>query len=350
VRCSLSDLKFGVFDHLDRGGRSLADLYDARLEIVEQFDAAGFYGYHLAEHHSTPLGMAPSPSVFLSAVAQRTKRIRLGPLVYLLPLYHPIRLAEEIAMLDHLSHGRLDVGIGRGRSPIELSLYGRDAAEAQSVFDEALEILRIAFSERTVTFSGRHFEFQNVPVELRPVQTPHPPFWYGVGSSESARTCGSLGFNVVALAKPAVAADIARAFFDGAQSAGFRDKKMGLARFVIVGETDREAQDLANRVYPVWHESFYELFRRYGQKPVQSWSNRFDEMAANGLAFAGSAQTVRAAIQSQLDETGANYVVGQFVFGDMTRSESRRSVRLFTERVMPELHAVGRKDQAAVTT
>jgi len=270
--------------------------------------------------------------------------------VYLLPLYHPIRLAEEIAMLDQLSHGRLDVGIGRGRSPIELSLYGRDAAEAQSVFDEALEILRIAFAERAVTFSGRHFEFQNVPVELRPVQTPHPPFWYGVGSSESARSCGSLGFNVVALARPAVAAEIARAFFDGAHSAGFRDKKMGLARFVVVGETDREAQDLANRVYPVWHESFYELFRRYGQKPVQSWSNRFDEMAANGLAFAGSASTVRSAIQNQLDETGANYVVGQFVFGDMTRSESRDSVRLFTEHVMPELHAVQRKDQAAVTT
>ena len=350
LRCELSDLKFGVFDHLDRGGRSLSELYDARLEIVEQFDEAGFYGYHLAEHHSTPLGMAPSPSVFLSAVAQRTKRIRFGPLVYLLPLYHPIRLAEEIAMLDHLSGGRLDVGIGRGRSPIELNLYGRDAGEAQSVFDEVLEILRIAFSEQRVTFRGRHFDFHNVPVELRPLQTPHPPLWYGVGTTESAQSCGNLGFNVVALAKPAVAAEIARAFFEGAENGGWQGKKMGIARFIVVGETDREAQDLADRAYPVWHESFYELFRRYGQKPVQNWSNRFDEMAANGLAFAGSADTVRAAIQKQLEDTGANYVVGQFVFGDMTRSESRKSVRLFSERVMPALGSVRRKDQAAVPT
>ena len=118
----MEELKFGVFDHLDRGGRSMSDLYEQRLQIVEQYARAVFYAYHVAEHHSTPLGMAPSPSVFLSAVAQRTKALRFGPLVYLLPLYHPLRLAEEIAMLDHLSHGRLEVGIGRGRSPIELML------------------------------------------------------------------------------------------------------------------------------------------------------------------------------------------------------------------------------------
>ena len=88
----MSDLKFGVFDHLDRGKRAISELYDQRLKIVEQYERSGFHAYHLAEHHSTPLGMAPSPSVFLSAVAQRTKTLRFGPMVYLLPLYHPIRL------------------------------------------------------------------------------------------------------------------------------------------------------------------------------------------------------------------------------------------------------------------
>ncbi|HEX3970409.1 MAG TPA: LLM class flavin-dependent oxidoreductase, partial [Stellaceae bacterium] len=82
-------LKFGIFDHLDRGGRSITDLYDERLKVIELYDRLGFHVYHLAEHHSTPLGMAPSPSVFLSSIAQRTKRLRFGPLVYLLPLYHP---------------------------------------------------------------------------------------------------------------------------------------------------------------------------------------------------------------------------------------------------------------------
>src|SRR5277367_3575887 len=107
-------VKFGVFDHIDRNGAPLESQYEDRLCIIEACDAAGFTSYHLAEHHGTPLGMAPSPGIFLSAVAQRTRRIRFGPLVYLLPLYHPLRLAEEIAMLDRLSNGRFNVGIGRG--------------------------------------------------------------------------------------------------------------------------------------------------------------------------------------------------------------------------------------------
>src|SRR3989440_3742362 len=155
-------MEFGVFDHLDRHDGTLADFYEDRLRITQAYDRSVFYAYHVAEHHSTPLGMAPAPSVFLAAVAQRTKVLRFGPLVYLLPLYHPLRLAEEIAMLDHLSHGRLEVGIGRGRSPIELMLYGRDAAEAQAVFDEALAVMQLAFSEERINFAGKHFNFKDV--------------------------------------------------------------------------------------------------------------------------------------------------------------------------------------------
>ena len=105
-------MEFGVFDHLDRYGGTLADYYEDRLKIAEAYDRAGFYAYHLAEHHATPLGMAPSPSVFLAAVAQRTTRLRFGPLVWPMPLHHPLRLIEEICMLDQLSGGRLEIGFG----------------------------------------------------------------------------------------------------------------------------------------------------------------------------------------------------------------------------------------------
>ena len=88
--------------------------YEERLKLIEAYDRAGFHAYHLAEHHATPLGMAPSPSVFLAAVAQSTKRLRFGPLVYTLSLYHPLRLVEEICMLDQMSGGRLELGIGTG--------------------------------------------------------------------------------------------------------------------------------------------------------------------------------------------------------------------------------------------
>src|SRR5436309_11432266 len=127
-------MRFGVFDHLDDSGLPLTRHFEERLRLIEAYDRAGFYGYHLAEHHSTPLGFAPSPGIFLSAVAQRTKRLRFGPMVYLLPFYHPIRLIEEICMLDQLSDGRLELGIGRGVSPFEARHYGLDFAETQRIY------------------------------------------------------------------------------------------------------------------------------------------------------------------------------------------------------------------------
>src|ERR1041384_6564075 len=134
-------MEFGVFDHLDRYDGPLSDYYEARLRLIELYDRAGFYGYPPAEPPATPLGMAPSPSVFLAAVAQRSKRLRFGPMVYALPLYHPLRMIEEICMLDQMSGGRLDVGFGRGASPIELDLYGTDPAAARDIYDEALAIV-----------------------------------------------------------------------------------------------------------------------------------------------------------------------------------------------------------------
>src|SRR5467141_4885595 len=126
----MSEVSFGLFDWIDRGTQPLSQLYEERLQLLAAADEAGFFCYHLAEHHATPLGMAPSPALFLTAATQRTRRIRLGPLVYLLPLYDPLRLIEEVAMLDQLSGGRMQVGVGRGISPIELGYYGRTPDEA----------------------------------------------------------------------------------------------------------------------------------------------------------------------------------------------------------------------------
>ncbi len=122
-------MRFGVFDHLDDSGLPLTRHFEERLKLVEAYDRAGFYGYHLAEHHNTPLGYAPSPGVFLSAVAQRTRQLRFGPMVYLLPLYHPLRLIDEICMLDQMSGGRFLYGVGRGISPVEVGFYGIDFAD-----------------------------------------------------------------------------------------------------------------------------------------------------------------------------------------------------------------------------
>src|SRR5581483_5687321 len=118
---------------------SLADQFDQRIEFVTAADKADFHCYHVAEHHATPLNMVPVPGVYLGAVARATKKMRLGPLTYLLPLYSPLRLVEEIAMLDHLSHGRLDVGIGRGVSPFELNFHKVKADESRGIFLDAYQ-------------------------------------------------------------------------------------------------------------------------------------------------------------------------------------------------------------------
>ena len=107
-------MEFGIFDHVDDSGLPLADHYAARLEMVAAYEQAGFRTYHVAEHHGTPLGHAPSPALWLAAVSQRTTRLRFGPLVFLLPLYHPLRLVEEIAMLDALSGGGWTLAMAAG--------------------------------------------------------------------------------------------------------------------------------------------------------------------------------------------------------------------------------------------
>ena len=117
----MEPVQFGLFDWIDRRAAPLAQIYEDRLQLIEAADEAGFFCYHLAEHHQTPLGMAPSPGLFLAAAAQRTRRIHLGPLVYLLPLYSPLRLLEEICMLDHLSRARLDLAVRHRVSPYELA-------------------------------------------------------------------------------------------------------------------------------------------------------------------------------------------------------------------------------------
>src|ERR1700744_3371086 len=150
-------MQFGVFDQNDHGPYPLAEQYENRLKLIEFYDQAGFRTYHMSEHHSTPLNLTPSPSVFLAAVAQRTRRIRLGALVYVLPAHHPLRLAEEICMLDHLSHGRLEVGNGPGAPPHEIAYFGIDPEQAGAMYVEAYTVIKQALTQPSVNFAGKYY-------------------------------------------------------------------------------------------------------------------------------------------------------------------------------------------------
>jgi len=333
-------MEFGIFDHLDRSTLPLADYYEARLAVVEAIDRAGFYAYHLAEHHSTPIGMAPSPSVFLSAVAQRTKKLRFGPMIYALPLYHPIRMIEEICMLDQMSGGRLDVGFGRGASPIELQLYGQDPDTAREVYDEALAVVLRGLTETSVSFKGKHFNYDNVPMEIAPVQRPHPPFWYGVHATDSAARCARDNINAVTLDSVEATKGFVESFNKTWADLGrpmAERPKFGLGRFVVVADTDEEAHRIGERAYPMWYDSFYFLFQKYGRMPKHPRPAKFSEIIADGRAVAGSPKTVTDMIRTQMSATGCDYFVGQFAFGDLTKDETLRSIDLFANNVMPAL-------------
>jgi alkanesulfonate monooxygenase SsuD/methylene tetrahydromethanopterin reductase-like flavin-dependent oxidoreductase (luciferase family) len=198
-------MEFGVFDHVDRNGSPLNRFYDDRVRMTELYDRLNFYAYHVAEHHFTPLGAASSPGILLSSVAQRTKKLRFGPLVYTLPLYHPLRLAEEICMLDQISNGRLQVGVGRGISPIETAYYGEPAEPAISkeVYAETLQIMLSALQQKRVTFQGKHRQVNDVPIELEPFQKPYPPLWMGVTTAENAEFAARNAMSFVSLMPPA---------------------------------------------------------------------------------------------------------------------------------------------------
>jgi alkanesulfonate monooxygenase SsuD/methylene tetrahydromethanopterin reductase-like flavin-dependent oxidoreductase (luciferase family) len=242
-------LDFGIFDHLDRNDLALHDLYEQRLKVIELFDRFGFYAYHVAEHHFTPLGMAPSPSVFLSAVSQRTKRLRFGTFVYALPIHHPLRVLEEICMLDHMSGGRLEIGFGRGSVPFEIAYYGQNAQERQQIYAERLELILKAFAVGTLTWQGRYDRFENVPMEMAPLQKPHPPLWYGAHSADSAERAAQKGFNIVTNDAPGNARliiDRFRRVWQWTQSSDAMPK-IGLVRFIVVADTDRDALTIARR-------------------------------------------------------------------------------------------------------
>ncbi len=337
-------IDIGVFDHVDRGDGSLGELYENRLKLIEAYDRLGIRTYHLAEHHATPLGMAPQPGVFLAAVAQRTRRLRFGPLVYTLSLHHPLRVVEEICMLDQMSGGRLELGVGRGISPHEVSYYGVDPAKAQAIYIEALAVILKGLGAETLSFDGAFFKFRDVPIEMRPVQLPHPPLWYGLARPDGLPWVVANKVNIVCNGPPALVRQITDGYRQTWAEAGCSADElplMGMTRTVVIAETEREALEVARRAHKRWHQSFFKLWEKHGTRPMNAfYPDNFDEAQQRGFGIAGTPGLVRDVLQQQLAEARTNYLVCRFAFGDMTLAESRRSVELFARAVMPELSAV----------
>jgi alkanesulfonate monooxygenase SsuD/methylene tetrahydromethanopterin reductase-like flavin-dependent oxidoreductase (luciferase family) len=346
-------VKFAVFDHLDRSGPDLGQQYEDRLKLIELYEWAGFHAYHVAEHHGTPLGSAPSPGLFLAAVAQRTSTLRFGPLAYPLGLYHPLRLIEEICMLDVMSGGRLELGVGRGASPYEAAFFGIDASSSQERFEEILEIMLKGLGSAHLTHSGKYFTFEGVPLVMQPVQHPHPPLWHVTRSIENADRLAGLGCNV-ALALPTIDAGRFtaryRSAWEGLGNAPEDMPFVGNTRNVVVLDSEADAVFAARRAFHVWYDSMVHLWRAHGVELPRAISTPdFDEAVEQGYIVAGSPAAVRDRLMRDHLISGINYSICRFACGDLSFEESARSVRLFAREVMPALDPKGTsgREQAA---
>ena len=368
-------MKFGIFDHIERRDDvGLAQLYEERLQLMELADEAGVYSYHIAQHHHSPLCLAPNQSVLLAAAAQRTKRLRFGPLVYILPLHQPIRLIEEVCMVDQLSNGRLDMGVGPGTGGgTELAMWGQNPDDNYQRFEEMLDILRTGLQSEFLTYHGALFDVQDLWMELRPVQQPHPPVWWAGGPESAARRAA----NFIANGSIEQIAAVTKTYLEEWETARANDAPNvyrqdaplhGGTRRILICDSVEEARERGISAYHSYLSHFakpspeggdatkgaagaFNEIVRQSEWFKQQQHEAKPEARPNSVAtmritpeqaidaealLVGTVDTVREYVERYVEESGANYFVGSFQWGNLTHAEASKSLRLFTEQVMPK--------------
>ena len=372
-------MQFGVFDHIEPvQGIPLSEIYELRLKQLEAFDQSGFYAYHLAEHHTPAVhSLAPSQNVFLAAASQRTRDLKLAPCVYVLPLHHPIRLVEEISMLDHLSNGRLEIGVGRG-GVMEAFFWGQDSDSDTNYkrYLETLDVMKQGLESEFLSYDGEHYQFDNLPMRLAPIQKPYPPLWY----MRNAETAAIEGMNTIVVGTlnslHRETTRYKRVWYEthGKESLTIQNQtpKIGLVVHMVIADTDNEAIEIAT---PAWEKYRWNLgaprrieaekrgltqfqssndgsFGFVGDRPINlpdretrkdieaelerfdSQSDSHDPTRLGGVALGGSPDSVKRYMEEYI-ATSANYFMCSFQWGDLSHENAMKSIELFSEKIMP---------------
>jgi natural product biosynthesis luciferase-like monooxygenase protein len=336
-------------------GRSEQQMVDEQVELMQAAEELGFDSIWPAEHHFTEYGFCASPALSLAAVARTTRRIRLGTGVVVLPFNHPLRVAEDYAMLDLLSGGRVELGIGRGYQPVEFSGFGVDPSHSRELFDEGLEIIRQAWTQERVNFEGKHYRFQDVEVRPKPLQKPHPPMWMAALSEETYLKAGRLGLNL--LCSPVFGGSLidARARIEGYRSELVENghdpsrHEVGALVMVYVGKTQEEARkEFAGPV--VW---YFRTFGKYvapklGQPPLEGyeWYTRirdlasvveWDQLLEHGAVICGEADYVAERVTALRDQVGINHLLCWTRLGGLPAECVRGHMQRMRDSVIPAL-------------
>jgi alkanesulfonate monooxygenase SsuD/methylene tetrahydromethanopterin reductase-like flavin-dependent oxidoreductase (luciferase family) len=328
-------LRFGLYDLMEmRPDVGLDQLYRERFELIAAAEQAGFWGYHTTEHHLSPLDATPSPGLFLAAAAQHTSTLRLGSLVHVLPLYEPVRLAEELLMLDGLTGGRLEIGFGKGISPPEQRMLGRDPDRRDAAMEAVLEpVLAILRGE----------PYDGAPIPFTPVQQPHPPLWYAGNADYAGRrnlhvVLGGSAGRIIENAHhhKAVAAEHAgepgRLNLDPVPTTAF-------SRHVLVDRDGDRGRRRAIEAWKVYDDNILTHFRRLGEPRRSNPTLDGDgELAIEqGLLAAGSPDDVAANLLAVAAHSPVDYSVASFCWGSLDHAEAMASFELFVDEVMPRV-------------
>jgi alkanesulfonate monooxygenase SsuD/methylene tetrahydromethanopterin reductase-like flavin-dependent oxidoreductase (luciferase family) len=363
----MSRLDFALWDAV--GGytektENMADIYDEHIALAREAEELGYHSYFVIEHQNSPIGRITAPSVYLTAIARATSRLRVGAMMWQLPLYHPIRLAQEVAMLDQLSRGRVEFGTGIGVHEHEFIRWGVDYYKRAEIAGEVLQIVKMAWTQDEVTFKGKYFTFDEALPQPRPHQKPHPPIWAAAHSDAAIEFAARNNFHVSQnLDTDDVVArkfDLYRKIWRECNHPGPMPRVF-LQRQVHVAETDAKARAEAEP---------YLLGREGGAVPVGGgpiaktrigWgtnprgmgrdSLRPDDMARglaikqageswdfnieNGLAIVGSPETVIKTLEAGKKKIGYDIICGNHEIGRMPKELTMKSIRLMGKEVIP---------------
>jgi probable F420-dependent oxidoreductase len=310
--------------------------FEETLRECEHAERAGFDSVWLGEHHNNPV-LYPAPLIGLSAVASRTHSIRLGTGVLLLPLYHPVMVAEEGAMVDMISGGRLILGVGAGYAPEEFAAFGYSLKERGSRLEEGAALLHRLWTEENVTHHGRHYQVDNATIAPRPLQRPRPPIWFGAWAAPAIGRAARLGdaWFVGPSASLTELMPCAHLYQKACRENGRGNGEIALFRYVFVADSTQAAINAAGASFI---QAFERMYFRWPHPVVKRPPGTLTiERLAENRIILGDPSTCIEQIARFQKELSVAHLVCRFSVPGIPREACAVSMELFTRELMPAL-------------
>lgn len=351
-------MKFGMLHLFENpANKSERQVLKEELDLMRCAEDLGFDSVWASEHHFSEYGFCASPTLTLAAVAAVTKKIRLGTGVTVLPFNHPLRMAEDIALLDLISDGRVDFGVGRGFQPIEYRGFHIDQSRSHEIFDEALDIILLAWTQHKLDYPGKHFRFEVEQVMPKPLQKPHPPVWVAAVSADSFGAVGRRGLNLLCAPSFGFYGDAAtrliKRYHDGLKLAPNPKAKrdIGVLCMVYCGETEEQARrdftgpvlwtyrTLAKYMAPPAGQQAAEGYDLYGQLRSICASVNWDQLKAVGAVVCGDRDSCIQQISTLQERFGCTQLLAWTRMGGLDSTKVTRSMELMRKHVIPHFQA-----------